>query len=102
MSKQVKLLSIVFVLLLGLTGYVVHTKTADHDPADDEAGLPEIPELDIASIVTLEIKRPDEEPVRFEKQGDTWTLTALVQAAVDESQITTALTKPVSWSWNAW
>lgn len=93
MKNNVPLLLVVLLALVAVTVYVVNQRTSDPDPNIAAADLPEIPAVDTDDVASLEIRRPDEDPIVMERRGDSWMVIAPVEAPVNHANITTALTK---------
>jgi hypothetical protein len=85
------------VFLVVLVGGVIYAYQAEKD-ADAPAETTEqiealLPEIEKSAIEELEIRRPDEEPIRLAKRDGTWRVISPVEAEADTGIVDTALTK---------
>jgi hypothetical protein len=76
----------------GAAMYAVSRNTGD-TPADELETPRDFPDLDEDDITSLEITRPDEEPIRLERRDDVWWVVAPLEARADQSAVSTALDK---------
>lgn len=77
----------------GAAVWAVMSRTGDTPPSETSAAS-DFPDLERDDIAALEITRPeDEAAVRLERQGEAWRITQPIQAAADQSAVTTALDK---------
>lgn len=86
-KNRVAIGAISFFLLLGLTLWLVSRR--DRQPSG-ETQMPTV-ELDKEAIDTLEVTRPNDEPVVLSEVDGQWRVTAPVDAVADQSNVESAL-----------
>lgn len=101
MSHQTKLIAalVAFFVLAGGATYVIVKRSGEEETQVAEQNLPELPEIERAAITELEITRPAQEEggspetVTLQKRGESWFVTAPLEAEADASAIDTALSR---------
>lgn len=101
MSHQTKLIAalVAFFVLAGGATYVIVKRYGEEETQVAEQNLPELPEIERAAITELEITRPAQEEggspetVTLQKRGESWFVTAPLEAEADASAIDTALSR---------
>jgi hypothetical protein len=83
----------VALLVLGGAALYVSSRNSGDTPEDEIEAPRNFPEVDDEDITSLEITRPDEEPVRLELRDGTWMVVSPLEAAADQATVTTALDK---------
>jgi hypothetical protein len=86
-------LGVLVVLIGGVVYAYTSEKEADRPTETSEQIDALLPEIDKSAIEELEIRRPDEEPIRLAKRDGTWRVVAPVDAPADSGIVDTALTK---------
>lgn len=101
MSHQTKLIAalVAFFVLAGGATYVIVKRSGEEETQVAEQNLPELPEIERAAITELEITRPAQEEggspetVTLQKRGESWFVSAPLEAEADASAIDTALSR---------
>jgi len=83
----------VALLVLGGAAFYVSSRNTGDTPEDEIEAPQNFPEVDDGDITSLEITRPDEEPVRLELREGTWMVVSPLEAPADQATVTTALDK---------
>ncbi len=101
MSHQTKLIAalVAFFVLAGGATYVIVKRSGEEETQVAEQNLPELPEIARDAITELEITRPAQEEggspetVTLQKRGESWFVTAPLEAEADSSAVDTALSR---------
>ena len=80
---------VVLAALIGVSVWALSTQTGETPP--DAVQTPALPEIDRAAISQIEIRRPDEEPIRLVKREGHWRIAAPVDAPAAESAMNNVL-----------
>lgn len=88
-KNRIAIGAIVFSVLLGITAWAVNSQNRQPKSSGE---IPTI-ELDKATVTKLEITRPGDEPVLLSKVGEQWRLMEPIEAAADQSNVESALSR---------
>lgn len=83
--------AIAVLAMAGLAIWAIRGESGDTEVA--EAETPELPEIERDAITEVEIRRPEEEPIRLVKSGETWRLAAPIEAPAAQTSVDTLLDK---------
>ncbi len=84
---------VAFLIVGGLAIWAVRTKTGD-TPSTDQPTIDGFPSgIERDAITSIEITRPNEDPVRLERGEHGWRLSAPVEARADQTSVDSALDK---------
>jgi hypothetical protein len=80
-------------LVVGGGAMYAYSRNTGDTPSDEIEAPQNFPDVTEDDITSLEITRPDEEPVRLERREDGWWVVSPLEARADQSTVSTALDK---------
>lgn len=88
-KNRLPLAAALLVVLGGLTAWLFYSREAQEADAGDPSAT--LPKVDKTKLIEIEIQRPAEPAIRLTKKGQSWVLTAPLEAETETSAVTSAV-----------
>jgi hypothetical protein len=92
-NKKLLIAGGVLVVLVGLIAYMANQRSSRDAGETTTAGGASLPDLTGSDITSLTIQRPDAEAITLTRDGETWRVTAPIEADADDNVLRTAIEK---------